>query len=241
VVKLISGKSILIVGGAGFIGWALAKALSDNEVVILDDLSNPCPLFDPKTFEFHNSSVENVSNVFGKRNFDYIFHFGEYSRVETSLSEFKYVFDKNTRQFPNLLEFCKIADAKLIYPGTSSIFSDRKNPELLSPYTMFKKLNCDILKSYAHWYGLEYAICYFSNVYGPGECEDPKYTTVIQKYINLIRNGHKALPVTGDGTQVREFTHIEDTINALFIITELGKGDGYCISSGEKISINEVT
>ena len=49
------GKSVLITGGAGFIGWALANALRANYVVIVDDLTNPCNLFDPKLFEFHKS------------------------------------------------------------------------------------------------------------------------------------------------------------------------------------------
>ena len=237
---MMEGKSVLITGGAGFIGWALANALRANYVVIVDDLTNPCNLFDPKLFEFHKSPVNDIINTLGQRDFDYIFHFGEYSRVETSLNEFSYVFDQNTKQLPTILEYSKNAKAKLIYSGSSTVFADVKNPEFLSPYTLFKLTNCNIIKAFSYWYGLQYAICYFSNVYGPGECEDTKYQTVVQKYINMIKNGKNELPVTGDGTQIREFTHIEDTVNALILIAELGTGDGYCVSSGEKTAINQL-
>ena len=56
------------------------------------------------------------------------------------MNEFQYVFDQNTRQFPSLLEYCKMVGAKLVYSGSSSIFSDMKYPERLSPYTLFKSL-----------------------------------------------------------------------------------------------------
>ena len=235
--KLISGKTILIIGGAGFIGWSLARTLSDNEVVILDDLSNPCVLFDPEKFEFHKSSVTYISDVLGRRNFDYIFHFGEYSRVEQSLNEFQYVFDQNTRQLPSLLEYCKMVGAKLVYSGSSSIFSDMRYPERLSPYTLFKKLNCDILKSYAYWYGLDYAICYFSNVYGIGECNSEGYQTVVEKFISMVLAGEKHLPVTGDGLQVRQFTSVQDTIDGIIRVAKLGSGDNFCITAGKEYSI----
>ena len=133
----------------------------------------------------------------------------------------------NYYSFPEVLSFAKDCDAKLIYSGSSTKFSDEGKG--LSPYAYTKAQNTELLKAYAEWYGLDYAIVYFYNVYGDNEIGSGKYATVIAKFLELVKAGHKTLPVTAPGTQLRNFTHIDDIVEGLILVMENGQGDNYGI------------
>ena len=102
-----------------------------------------------------------------------------------------------------------------------------------------KAKNTELVVHYGDWFNLDYAITYFYNVYGPREIDDGKYATLIAKYKKAMRE-NKELPVVAPGTQKRNFTHIEDIINALILIGERGHGDEYGIGSDDSFSILEV-
>ena len=94
--------------------------------------------------------------------------------------------------------------------------------------------------AYENWYGLNYAIVYFYNVYGGREMAAGKYSTVVAKFLKLIKDGEKKLPVTSPGTQKRNFTHITDIISGLIMVGEKGQGDGFGLGSDSKYSILEL-
>ena len=86
---------------------------------------------------------------------------------------------------------------------------------------------------------MPYAITYFYNVYGGREIKEGKYATLIALFKDKIEKGEK-LTVVSPGTQKRNFTHIDDIIDALVLIGEHGEGDGYGIGSDKSYSILEV-
>ena len=236
---MLKDKKILIIGGAGFIGSHLAESLvSENEVHILDNLLMGFSSNVPENVHFIRDCARNISNYYEKNEFDFIFHFGEFSRVEQSLIEDLNCYQNSICTFPYILDFVKDTDSKLIYSGSSTKFAE--NATTLSPYTLAKIHNTELLKAHSEWYNLNYAIVYFYNVYGGRERFEGKYSTVIAHFKNLKKSGASTLPVTSPGTQRRNFTHISDVISGIELVAELGFGDGYGIGSDESFSILEV-
>ena len=237
---MLRGKKIIITGAKGFIGSTLATHLAkDNEVFGIDNLihgPNPVEVCGVKYFDCNASEV---SSHFVGKSIDYFFHFGEYSRVEKSFHEPLLTFQNTIAQLPAVLQFCAINNTKLIYSASSTRFAQYFD-EKVSPYAQFKALNAQIISDFAKHFELDYAIAYFYNVYGPSESNDEKYGTVIAKYKSLCENCAEYLPVTRPGTQIRNFTHVDDTIDALIRIALFGAGDGYGIGTDEAFSILDV-
>ena len=232
-------SKILITGGAGFVGSALTSRLCGNhDVTVIDNYftgskSNHCT-----GVEYIDSDVNFINDIGLPKTFDVIFHLGEYARVEQSYDDFDTVMQYNYHSFPEVLSFAKDCDAKLIYSGSSTKFSDEGKK--LSPYAYTKAQNTDLLEAYAEWYGLDYATVYFYNVYGDNEIGSGKYATVIAKFLELVKGGHKTLPVTAPGNQMRNFTHIDDIVDGLILVMEKGSGPGYGIGHHKAWSMIDV-
>lgn len=233
-------KKIVITGGLGHIGSSLAERLSNNNsVAVIDNL-----LIDQeKKFDLGdkvNVMIGDASEkIFEIENADIIFHFGEYSRVEQSMSEPELVFTNNFQSLMPIMGHAKKLNAKFIYSASSTKFADNGEARTTSPYAITKYINSEIVRHYAKWCNLDYAIVYFNNVYGGRERGSGNYATLIAKFLELNK---KKLPltVTSPGTQRRAFTHIEDVVNALLLVSQLGHGDGYIICPDEDFSIEEV-
>ena len=239
--SLIKNKKILITGGAGFVGSKLAKRLLDcgNKIYVIDNL------FTGKKNNFHKgvkyeiSETKNIYKLYKNIKLDYIYHLGEYSRVEQSFQDIQLVMQFNIYPFFDVLELAKHHNAKLIYSGSSTKFSEKLN-EVESPYSFTKRKNTEFLKQYAKWFKLKYAITYFYNVYGENEISQGKYATVIAKFLDLKKKKVKFLPVTFPGNQKRRFTYIEDIIDGLILVGKKGSGDDYGIGSKKSYTIIEI-
>ena len=234
-------KIALVTGGAGFIGSHLCEALHNSgkyEVFSLDNYFTGSK----------NNHIEGVTYIEGNSadigiliDFtpDYIYHLGEYSRVEQSFEDIDLVWKYNKDGIFAILEFCRKTNSKLIYAGSSTKFGDGGLGRSQSPYAWSKATNTELVKNYGNWFGLKYAITYFYNVYGPREISQGKYATLIALFKEKLKNG-EPLTVVSPGTQKRNFTHVEDIIKGIILVGEKGHGDDYGIGSPESFSIIEI-
>jgi UDP-glucose 4-epimerase len=186
---MIKGKTILVTGGAGFIGSHLCERLimHGNRVISLDNYlagTVPDQIFG---VEYREGHTKDVATLVPER-IDMIYHLGEYARVEQSLFEPAMVWDANIRGTFAILEYWRDRRCNLIYAGSSTKFADGGLGRDMSPYTFFKATNTELVCNYSEWYGLPFAITYFYNVYGPHE-RSGKYGTLIESY-----NSPTALP-----------------------------------------------
>lgn len=235
---------ILVIGGAGFVGSNLCKQLVklNHYVVSLDNYFTGSNANHHEGVHYLDGNSADIFNIFGHEpnQFDYIFHFGEYARVEQSFFDYKTVMDYNYHSFPKVLDFAKHSNAKLIYSGSSTKFSIGEDGKMMSPYAYTKAQNTELLKAYSEWNGLSYAIVYFYNVYGDGEISDGKYATVIAKFLKMVKDGATSVPITSPGTQERNFTHIDDTVDGLIRIMKYGNGDNWGIGNDTAYSMLDV-
>jgi len=234
----VKNKKILVTGGAGFIGSNLVKyLLHKNEVHVLDNYLTGSTNNHESRAKYIDGNCNEILEIFSDISFDYIFHFGEYSRVEQSLNEPYFVFNNNG-SIINIIKYCELNSTKLIYSCSSTIFNDiDNNSTSLSPYTASKSMNLKLIKDMCDWRNIDYSIVYFYNVYGSNEISVGKYATVVAKFIELKRNGNTTAPVSLPGTQTRNFTHINDIIDGIILAAKFGSGDGYGIGSDEAFNI----
>jgi len=233
-------KKILVTGGAGFIGSHLCERLLKlgNFVVSLDN-------YFTGTEKNHIKGVKyikgNTRDIFKLVDFtpDIIYHLGEYSRVEQSFEDMRIVYEYNKIGIFEVLEFVRKTGAKLIYAGSSTKFGDGGISRNTSPYAWTKASNTELVMNYGMWYGINYAITYFYNVYGPREISTGKYATLIAIFREKMRN-NEPLTIVKPGTQKRNFTHIDDIIDGLILVGKDGYGDEFGIGSDESYSIIEV-
>jgi len=234
-------KNILVTGGAGFIGSHLCERLSQdklNQVTSLDDYSTGSVDNHIDGVNYIKGEVRDIEKLV---NFspDITFHLGEYSRVEQSFEDVERVWKSNQEGIFAILQFCVKNKSKLIYAGSSTKFGDGGLGRSQSPYAWTKATNTELVENYGNWFGLDYAIVYFYNVYGGREIALGKYATLIALFVEKYKN-KKPLTVVSPGTQLRNFTHIDDIINGLILVGKSGSGDNFGIGCSKSYSILEI-
>jgi UDP-glucose 4-epimerase len=229
-------KTILVTGGAGFVGSHLCKRLvqAGHTVVSLDNYFTGSKENHVAGVEYIEGHTKDIEQLITSKP-DIIYHLGEYSRVEISLTEPEVVWDLNMAGTFGVIEFWRKHGGKLVYAGSSTKFADGGLGRDQSPYAFSKATNTELVRNYGDWYSLPYAITYFYNVYGPGE-RAGQYGTVIEIFKQkFLKN--EPLTVNSPGTQQRIFTHIDDIVEGLMLIGERGEGDEFGLGAEESYSI----
>ena len=237
-------QNILVTGGAGFIGSHLCQILREKEptanIISLDNYSTG-------SYQNHIAGVNYIngdtSDIFKLMPVGFdpteIYHLGEYSRVEQSFTDINTVWQANMNGTFEVLQYAVKHGAKLLYAGSSTKFGDKGLSRTQSPYGWTKAANTELCKNFSAWYGLNYVTVYFYNGYGPREISTGPYATIIARYKEAMRN-NKPLNVVRPGSQKRNFTHVNDLVNGIYLAQKYGSGDGYGIGAEEDISILEL-
>ncbi|MBG0568980.1 NAD-dependent epimerase/dehydratase family protein [Actinoplanes aureus] len=241
-------RTLLVTGGAGFVGSALIKSLlteyPDAAIVSLDNYFTGTPenhVNDPRVSYIDGSTVD-IAKIWAGQGLtapELVFHMGEYSRIVQSFEDHDLTWDFNLLGTKEVVKFSAGHGAKLIYAGSSSKFGNDGQDENLNPYAWTKAKNIEYIRNYSNWYGLDYAITYFYNVYGPGQITTGKYATVIGIFEHQYLAG-EPLTVVSPGTQTRDFTHIDDIVRGLLLVARKGSGDGYLLGAGHEWPLLDV-
>lgn len=234
-------KIILVTGGSGFVGSHLCERLVEdpnNTVVSLDNYFTGTEANHVPGVTYVRGSTEDISKLIDFAP-DYIYHLGEYSRVEQSFEDIEKVWEFNKQGIFSVLQFCRKTGAKLVYAGSSTKFGDGGLGRTQSPYAWTKASNTELVKNYGIWFNIPYAIVYFYNAYGKREISTGKYATLIALFSEKMKNG-EPLTVVSPGAQKRNFTHIEDIVDGLILVGKEGYGDEFGIGSPESFTILEV-
>lgn len=220
----------LVTGGAGFIGSNLCEAIlkMGHKVRCLDDLStgkqaNVDLFLDDPNYTFIKGDIKDLDTCMAAcEGVDYVLNQAAWGSVPRSI-EMPLVYERNNIMGTlNMMEAARQQGVKkFVYASSSSVYGDHpvlpkkegQEGNLLSPYALTKRVDEEFAKLYTKLYGLDtYGMRYF-NVFGRRQDPDGAYAAVIPKFIKQLMND-EAPTINGDGMQSRDFTYIENVIEA---------------------------
>lgn len=246
-------KKILVTGGAGNVGSALAKRLVENEdnyVVIADNLSTgskeKLPSKEKTNWVFVHCDVNtyrDISEIMLTQTFDYVFHYAAVVGVErTQLDPISVLAD--IKGIENVLNLSKntsvqrvfFASSSEVYGEPTELPQNEETTPLNSklPYAIVKNLGEAYFRSFKKFYDLDYTIFRFFNTYGPNQSTD----FVMKKFIDQALTD-KDITIYGNGMQSRTFCYVEDNIDVCVKILEdnLVLNDVINIGSSDEVTI----
>lgn len=228
--KFSENSTFLVTGGAGFIGSNLCEAIlkMGYKVRCLDDLStgkqaNVDIFLDNPNYTFIKGDIKDFDTCMAAcEGVDYVLNQAAWGSVPRSI-EMPLFYEKNNIMGTlNMMEAARQQGVKkFVYASSSSVYGDHpvlpkkegQEGNLLSPYALTKRVDEEFAKLYTRLYGLDtYGLRYF-NVFGRRQDPDGAYAAVIPKFIKMLMNGETPT-INGDGMQSRDFTYIENVIEA---------------------------
>ena len=254
----LSNKSILVTGGAGFIGSNLCEALvkNKNRVYCLDNLATgklenlsellPLPDFhfiegDIRDFETCKKAAEKA---------EIVFHQAALGSVPRSIDNPLLTHAVNNTGFLNMIEAARLTKVeRFIYAASSSTYGDSKElPKVedtigkpLSPYAVTKLSNELYARVFADLYGLKVIGLRYFNVFGRKQDPNGAYAAAIPKFIEALLNGQSPV-INGDGTQSRDFTHINNVVAINILAAQIQNpvafNQVYNVAYGERTDLN---
>ncbi len=228
--KFPENSVFLVTGGAGFIGSNLCEAIlkMGYKVRCLDDLStgkqkNVDAFSDDPNYIFIKGDIKELDTCMEAcEGVDYVLNQAAWGSVPRSI-EMPLFYEKNNIMGTlNMMEAARQQGVKkFVYASSSSVYGDHpvlpkkegQEGNLLSPYALTKRVDEEFAKLYTRLYGLDtYGLRYF-NVFGRRQDPDGAYAAVIPKFIKMLMNDETPT-INGDGKQSRDFTYIENVIEA---------------------------
>ena len=244
----LAGRTVLVTGGAGFIGSHLARRLVDDcELRVLDDCSNGDPRAVPDGATFIEGDVRDESAVADAvAGADAVFHQAGLVSVSKSVDLPAVTHAVNATGTLRVLEAARRADARVVLASSAAVYGRPESVPVTeahpkrpaSPYGLSKLTADHQARLYADLYGLPTVALRYFNVYGPGGTSD--YAGVIRAFLDQARDGGP-LTVHGDGSQTRDFVHVSDVVDAnLAAATTDCVGGAYNVGTGTAHSIGEL-
>jgi UDP-glucose 4-epimerase len=251
-------STVLVTGGAGFIGSHLADRLlaEGNKVISVDNLSTGriANLAEArgygKEFTFFNMDVraEGLATLFQRHRPDVVFHLAAQSGVRPSLSDPVADASINIMGTLNVLECAvKSGARKVIYAASGgTIYGEpRRLPAKestaqashpLSPYGVSKKVVLDYLSFYQRYRGVDFTALALGNVYGPRQ--DPGGEAGVVAIFSAKMLANEQVTIFGDGNQTRDYVFVDDVVHAFVQSTTRGSGKLVNIGTGLEVSVN---
>ena len=252
----------IVTGGAGFIGSHLVDRLitDGHEVHIVDNLSTgKMENVNPKA-QFHNFDLANhkVNKIlFGWEDLwkgtDVVFHMACLARVQPSIENPIEYHSANVNGTLNMLEVCrKYGVKRFVFSSSSSVYGDVEEKDLptsensklnpMSPYALHKLVGEQYCKLYSELYQLETVSLRYFNVYGDRQPTSGAYCLVMGVFAQQRLNG-EPMTIRGDGEQRRDFTHVDDVVDANVRCMDYPlemNGDVFNIGNGDNKSVNDI-
>jgi len=258
--RILRNCRTLVTGGAGFIGSNLVESLlnADNQVVCLDNFStgkrkNVEPFANNPNFNLIEGDIRNYSDCEkAVKNVDYVFHQAALGSVPRSIKDPVSSTDVNIGGFVKMLFAAKEAGVKrFMYAASSSTYGD--HPDLpkvedkigspLSPYAITKYVDELFAANFSKSYGIDVVGLRYFNVFGKRQDPDGAYAAVIPKFVKLMMK-HEAPLINGDGTISRDFTFIDNVVQANHLAAIVNNKDAlnqvYNVAHGERTNLNQL-
>ena len=255
-------KSILVTGGAGFIGSNIVKTLLEDERVglvrVLDDLSNGHlknieEYLSNSLFEFVEGDIRNINTCMDAcKGMDLVCHQAALGSVPRSIKDPLTTNNVNISGTLNVFTAAKDSGIKrVVYAASSSTYGDSpslpKKEEVIgspiSPYAVTKLVNELYAKVFADLYDIDFIGLRYFNVFGPKQDPNGAYAAVIPLFVKAIME-NKSPTIHGDGLQSRDFTYVDNAvqanIKALFAKQKEALNEVYNIAVGERTTVIEL-
>ena len=247
---------VLVTGGGGFIGSNLVRALlaRGDDVRVLDNFStgNRANLegFDVEVVEGELRSYERVHNAV--RGVEVVFHLGALGSVPRSVQDPLTSSAVNVEGTLNVLLAARDEDVRrVVFSSSSSVYGTRRElpvteetpPDPISPYGVAKLAAERYCVSFSRVYeSFESVVLRYFNVFGPRQSSHSQYAAVIPLFVSAIDRG-APITVFGDGEQSRDFTFVENVVDATIRAAEVPAANGrmFNVSAGRPATINELS
>ena len=247
-------QKAIVTGGAGFIGSHLVDKLIEQgvEVIVLDNLSTGKRENINSKATFYNIDISKLmlADYVLFEGVDSVFHLAAMARVQPSIEEPIPYHNTNVTGIHNLLIASQKANVKrFIFSSSSSIYGNAKVPTSethsknpMSPYALHKLIGEQYCKLFSDLYDIDTVSLRYFNVYGDRMNLEGAYRLAIPIFATQIKEG-KPCTINNDGKQLRDFTFVDDVIEANISTATSSKvfnGDVYNIGNGDNISVNEL-
>ena len=244
----------LVTGGAGFIGSHLVRALlhKGHDVRVLDNYSTGKPgnieTLPLEMFEGDVRDPRQVQDAVG--GMDYVFHLAALASVGRSIRDPLTTHSVNETGTLTVLEAARKADVRrVVYAASSSAYGNSPllpkcevaKPAPASPYAISKLTGEYYCRVYWETFDLETACVRYFNVFGPRQDPQSEYAAVIPRFIDSVLNGEQPV-IYGDGKQSRDFTYVENAVQATILAATTPQAAGQVINvaCGERRSLLDV-
>ena len=235
---------LVVTGGAGFVGSHFVdRFASENEIVVLDDLSNGSTSNIAnvrRRIKFLRADVSKESSIAKLGKVDGVFHFACHPR-SFSFNEPARDVDVNLRATMNMLELARKSDAKMVFTSNSGIYGDpkylpmdEKHPiDCKTPYDVNKYASELQMLAYRRQYGVRTAVCRLATVYGPRQRVNEKlgWRPVVATFLEYLMKGKQPV-VFGDGEQTRDLIYVKDVVDGLMKAFTSKEADGGTFNLG---------